>query len=376
MALTKRTLKGLIELSDARNYDGIYGEDDVIGVSTAKTVIPTKANLDGVNLKNYKLFPPKYFAFVADTSRRGDKIALAYNDSERTYIVSTWYLVFRISDLGEKTLLPEYLFLFFNRTEFDRYARANSWGSAREYFWFEDMEAIEITLPSVEIQQKFVDVYKAMLANQKCYESGLSDLKLTCDAYIEDLRRKMPCEKIGPYIQEFDERNSDLAIKLAQGVTNNKEFATPKQVSDNAKAAKIVRTGQFAYNRATTRNGEKISIAYRTGPDCVVSSAYGVFEITDKNKLNPEYLQMWFNRSEFDRYARYMSKGSAHEFFEFSDMKDVSIPIPDIHVQNCIVDIYHCFIKRKEINERLKAQIKDLCPILIRGSLQEGGKTP
>jgi len=80
MALTKRALKGLIEYSDLRNVDGIYAKNNVIGVSTDKCMISTKADLDGVNLLNYKLFSPGCFAFVADTSRRGDKIALAYNE--------------------------------------------------------------------------------------------------------------------------------------------------------------------------------------------------------------------------------------------------------------------------------------------------------
>ena len=87
MELTRRLLKGLIEESDERNSEGKYSEKDVIGVSTAKKLIPTKAVLDGVNLNNYKLLPPGYFAFVADTSRRGDKMALAYNNTNRTYIV-------------------------------------------------------------------------------------------------------------------------------------------------------------------------------------------------------------------------------------------------------------------------------------------------
>lgn len=80
---------------------------------------------------------------------------------------------------------------------------------------------------------------------------------------------------------------------------------------------------------------------------------------------------MWFKRSEFDRYARYMSKGSAHEFFEYSDMEEVCIPIPDIAVQKSIADIYKVYMSRKRINEQLKKQIKDICPILIRGSLEE-----
>lgn len=147
MALTKRKLKGLIEYFDLRNDAGLYNEDDVIGVSTDKSMIPTKADLDGVNLLSYKLFPPKSFAYVADTSRRGDKIALAYNNTNRTFIVSTWYVVFQMSVKAENVLSADYLFLFFNRTEFDRYARANSWGSAREYFWFSDMEEIILEFP-------------------------------------------------------------------------------------------------------------------------------------------------------------------------------------------------------------------------------------
>lgn len=159
MELTRRLLKGLIEESDERNSEGKYSEKDVIGVSTAKKLIPTKAVLDGVNLNNYKLLPPGYFAFVADTSRRGDKMALAYNNTNRTYIVSTWYVVFYIAKNATKFILPEYLFMYFNRSEFDRYARINSWGSAREYFWLGDMENIELDLPSISIQQKYVDVH-------------------------------------------------------------------------------------------------------------------------------------------------------------------------------------------------------------------------
>ena len=213
-----------------------------------------------------------------------------------------------------------------------------------------------------------------MVANQQSYERGLEDLKLVCDGYIEDLRRSLGTEPIGPYIKPIDERNTNLTITLAQGITIDKIFTPPKQVAQSERSAKIVRKGQFAYNRATTRNGDKISIAYRDNKDCVVSSAYQVFEIKEKGKIFPEYLMMWFKRSEFDRYARYMSKGSAHEFFEYSDMEEVQIPIPDIEIQKAIVDIYKVYNTRRDINEQLKAQIKDICPILIRGSLEDGVK--
>lgn len=369
MALTKYKLGELIDQSDFRNSDKSLSVDDVRGISTGKEFIETKANMDGVSVLSYKIVDEDEFAYVADTSRRGEKIALAYNSNEGKIIVSSIYTVFFVT--RKDLLLSDYLFIYFNRPEFDRYSRFNSWGSARETFSWEDMCDMDIELPSIEIQQKYVDVYNAMLANQQSYERGLDDLKLTCDAYIEELRRKTPCQAIGPYIQPCDERNSDLSITLAQGITNNKEFAYPKQIAESERNAKIVRTNQFAYNRATTRNGDKISIAYRDKADCVVSAAYQVFEITKPNVLLPEYLMMWFRRSEFDRYSRYMSKGSAHEFFEYSDMEDVIIPIPSITVQKCIIDIYTVWKERRSINEKLKSQIKNICPILIKGSIEE-----
>ena len=372
MGLNKRCLKGLIEHSDLRNTDGLYGESDVMGVGTDKSMFPTKADLNGVNLRNYKLFPPGSFAYVADTSRRGNKIALTYNDTDKIFIVSTWYVVFKICDSAKDIITSEYLFLYFNRAEFDRYARANSWGSAREYFWFEDMEDIEIQLPDLPTQQKYVDIYNAMVANQQAYERGLEDLKLTCDGYIEDLRRKMPCEKIGPYLRPCNERNSNNAISLFQGVNVEHIFTDPKRVAEDCENGSIVRTGQFAFNRVMKSHNTKLPIALRDGPDCVVSSSYQVFEIVNVEVLMPQYLMLWMNRKETQRFAGYVSYGTTRDIFSFENMCDVQIPIPSIKVQKSIAEMYTVYNARKKINEQLKAQIKNICPILIRGSLEEG----
>ena len=83
---------------------------------------------------------------------------------------------------------------------------------------------------------------------------------------------------------------------------------------------------------------------------------------------------MYFTRSEFDRYARFHSWGSARETFTWNDLIDVEIPIPSIEIQQSIVNIYKVYLQRKEINERLKEQIKSICPILIKGSLEEARK--
>ncbi|MBO4444569.1 MAG: restriction endonuclease subunit S [Bacteroidaceae bacterium] len=176
----------------------------------------------------------------------------------------------------------------------------------------------------------------------------------------------MDYKKLGDYIRPVDVRNRDLKINLSQGICNAKYFQNPKQVADNPETHKVVRTGQFAYNRATTRNGEKISIALREGPDCTVSSAYQVFEIMDESQLNPKYLMMWFKRPEFDRLAIYYSHGSAHEFFEWDAMCDVKIPLPSIERQWEIVEEYETLSRRIRLNEQIIQHLESTAQALYR----------
>lgn len=370
MALTKYKLGELIEQSDNRNSEELLSVDDVRGISTGKAFIETKANMNGVSVLSYKIVSEDEFAYVADTSRRGEKIALAYNSKEGRILISSIYTVFFVKK--KDLLLSDYLFMYFNRPEFDRYSRFNSWGSARETFSWEDMCDIEIALPSLDVQQKYVNVYNAMLSNQQSYERGLEDLKLVCDAYIEDLRRQIPCEAIGPYIEERNEKNEGNVITLFQGVNVDHVFTEPKRVAEDSENGSVVRTGQFAFNKVMKAHNTKLPIALREGPDCVVSNSYQVFEVTNTNKLLPKYLLLWLNRDETQRYAGFISFGTTRDIFTFDDMKEISIPLPNISIQQSIVDIFACYQARSDINEKLKAQIKDICPILIKGSIEEG----
>lgn len=374
MKLTKYKLGELIEQCDSRNADKKYTVNDVKGISTGKEFIETKANMDGVSLASYKIVKKDEFAYVADTSRRGDKIAVAFNSNGKEILISSIYIVFRVSKT--ELLLSDYLFMYFNRPEFDRYSRFNSWGSARETFSWEDMCDIEIDLPPLPIQQKYVDIYNAMIENQKSYESGLEDLKLVCDAYIEDLRRKMPCEAIGKYIQRKNDKNSDNKISKVMGLSTQKQFreAQSRVNKNELSKYKITMPNEFVFV-PTTDTWKVLAFGLNIFKEpIVVSPIYEVFSV-DIDKIEPRYLAMWLSRNEFDRYARYNSWGSARENFSFEDMCDVKIPIPDISVQCSIADIYTVYNDRKKINEKLKAQIKDICPILIKGSLEEGRKT-
>lgn len=366
MALKKVKLGDLLEFCDERNSDLKYDLSDVRGISIKKVFIDTKADMEGVSLKPYILVKPDSFAYVTVTSRNGEKITIAHNDSKETFIVSSSYVVFKVkrTDL----ILSEYLFMYFNRTEFDRYSRFNSWGSARETFSWQEMCDIDIELPPIDVQKKYVDIYLAMLANQRAYEQGLDDLKLVCDAYIEDLRRKMPSEEIGKYIKKCVEKNINGEITLEQGINIEKKFITPQRTNSNFYGRQIVRCGQIAY--CTQLNNENVAIALRDGPDCIVSSVYDVIDVLDTGILLPEYLMIWLTRKEFGRYVYWASQGTSYEFLSFENLSNYKIPIPPIEVQKSIAGLYKVYNQRKEINEKLKAQIKDICPILIKGSLQ------
>ena len=290
MELTKYKIGELIELTNEKNANGLYGEDDAIGVNIDKIIMPMRGNLEKKDFSNFHLVPPRHFAYNPRGSR---KLGIGFNDTEKTFIITFNDNVFRIKETAKKKILDTYLFMYLCRKEWDRYAEFISWGSSTEVFDWNIFCEEEIFLPPIQIQQKYVDVYNAMLENQKSYERGLDDLKLVCDAYIEDLRRQMPCEAIGPYIEERNEKNIDNAIDLFQGVNVDHVFTEPKRVAEDSENGSVVRTGQFAFNKVMKAHNTKLPIALREGPDCVVSNSYQVFEVTNTSKLLSKYLLLW-----------------------------------------------------------------------------------
>lgn len=233
------------------------------------------------------------------------------------------------------------------------------------------MSDIIVPLPDIKTQQKYVNIYNAMIANQQSYERGLDDLKLTCDAYIENLRRKTPCQAIGPYIDFANESNSEYVYTHVQGVESSGSFMDTRANMQGVDIGKytVVHKGNIAYNPSRINIG---SIAIYTGDEpCVVSPMYSVFKVIDTDKILPEYLMLWFGRTEFQRYTWYYAAGSVRDTFDFNLMQEVKFPIPSIETQKDIVDILTAYNTRKEINEKLKSQIKNICPILIKGSLEE-----
>lgn len=172
-----------IELCDERNSDGIYTLDDIRGISTEKKFIDTKANLEGVSLTAYKVVHKDEFAYVSDTSRRGDKIALALNTTDKPVLISSIYTTFRSIDT--KKLLSEYLFILLSREEFDRLSRFNSWGSARETFDWTELCRVRIPLPPPEVQQAIVNLYNCAEEAKSIANKAREKMKTLCPALVQ-----------------------------------------------------------------------------------------------------------------------------------------------------------------------------------------------
>ncbi len=329
----------------------------------------------GEDTSKYQVVPPCHFACNLMHVGRDRVLPIAYNHSKKDKYVSPAYTVFSLKEgCG---VLDDYFFIMLKCEEQDRYFWFHADASVRDGMSWSDFCDVEITVPDLPTQQKYVDIYNAMAANQQSYERGLADLKLVCDGYIEDLRRKNPCEAIGKYLELTEATNETLqyGIDDVRGVSIEKKLIETKANMEgvNLSPYLLVRPNEFAYVTVTSRNGEKISIALNDSDRTYIcSSSYVVFKSKETSKLLPQYLMLYFSRSEFNRYSRFNSWGSARETFDWSEMCNVEIPIPDISVQKAIAEMYTVYIARARINEQLKAQIKDICPILIRGSLEEG----
>lgn len=179
---------------------------------------------------------------------------------------------------------------------------------------------------------------------------------------------KSSYKRLGDYIEPVNQLNDNMEVTELLGISNNKHFqdSHTNTIGIDLTTYRVVRNGQFAYNRATTRNGDKISIALRQGPDCIVSPSYRIFRSKDENKLDSEYLMMWFRRPEFDRYARFKSHGSAHEFFEWEQMTEVELPIPSITKQREIVKEYNTIQKRIELNQQMIQKLEETAQAIYK----------
>ena len=181
-------------------------------------------------------------------------------------------------------------------------------------------------------------------------------------------------KRLGDYIQPVDIRNKECTVETLLGVSNAKVFipSIANTIGTDMSNYKVITKGQFAYVTVSSRNGDKLSVALMQEEEAIVSQAYTVFEVIDKSELLPDYLMMWFRRPEFDRYARFKSHGSAREIFDWEEMCEVRLPIPDIEEQREIVAQYEAITRRITLNERICANLEETAQALYNKMFVQG----
>lgn len=180
---------------------------------------------------------------------------------------------------------------------------------------------------------------------------------------------------LGKYIQPVIGRNNDLGNLPLMGLSIQKKFipSIANTIGTDMSTYRIIERNQFAYGPVTSRNGDKITIAlFNDYEKALISQAYTPFEVKDSCELDPEYLMMWFRRPEFDRYARFKSHGSAREIFEWEEMCNTLLPIPNINKQREIVNEYNVIQKRITLNQQLIQKLEETAQAIYKQWFVEG----
>lgn len=369
-----------IERIDRRNDEHLYGLEDIRGVSNTKELMPTKANMNGRDLAPFQILMPGEFVFNRRTTRNGERIGLGMNKDSKPYILTEDYVLFAIKEDAE--LLPIYLYLFFCRDEFDRYVRYHSWGSATEFFNWEDMCEVMIPIPytdgkpDTKRQQDIVDVWQGLRTMKEQNEQQAEPLFQLCRSYMEHLKKDYDFVEIGQYIEPVDERNTSNLELSVYGINKTKTFMPTVADMEGVDTSKykIVKYYDFAFSGMQTGRDECIRVALHTEKDMIlVSPAYITFKIKEekKERIIPEYLLLSFKRPEMDRYGWFISDSSVRANLDWPRFLAIRIPLPPIDVQRAIVNIYHCAEEAKRIAEEADRLSREICPALMQHIIHE-----
>ncbi len=356
-----------IEMRHENNSSLKYGVELIEGINNNGEFQTTKAITEDINLKPYKVV--RHGDIVYNPSRLNIG-SLAYRTGEMC-IVSHLYQVFHIKEEYASILSAEYLTMYLRRSEFYRYVDYDNFGSQRAEYNLRKLSELQIPLPSLTEQQKVVNAWKSLREIKEQNEAIAAPLMQVCQSYIQELKHKYESVEIGEFIEECNERNGEDVYGLddVRGISIEKSMIDTKANMDGVslKPYKVFKPEEFCFVPITSRNGNKITLSMNYDDKAhIVSSSYVVFDVKDKDILLPSYLYLIFRRSEFDRYARFNSWGSAREAFSFDDMKRVRIPLPPLSVQQAIVNIYNCANEAKRIAAEADRMSREVCPALIQ----------
>ena len=232
-----------IEMVSRTNSDLKYGIEDVRGCSNTKQMMQTRANLIGRTYEKFIVLRPQEFVFNRRTTRNGEKIGMAYNNTDREYIFTNDYVAFRVKQEYLDKLLPDYLYMFFCRDEFDRYARYKSTGSATEFFNWEDMCAVPFEIPPMDFQQLVVNAYKVL--NERI------ETKQKINDNLEEIAQSLFQEQFAAFYNENElpDGYSIATLDSLCSIKGGKRLPADGELLDTPTAHPYIRVRDLGSNR-------------------------------------------------------------------------------------------------------------------------------
>lgn len=361
-----RKLGEFIEVLNRRNTDMKLGLDSVRGISNTKLITETsKATVDENVISKFYVINPGEFVYNPRTTRMGDKVGLAFNNTDKPLLFTFNNSAFKIKDLMKDKLLPEYLYLFFCRSEFDRFARINSWGSATELFLFDDLCTIKFDPPDIKEQQKIVDTYNAITNRIQIKQKINENLEKTAQAiyrkmFIEEANEKWEKRKLGTLveikrggsprpIQDYIQPSGYRWLKISDATASKNPFIfkTEEYISeDGLSKTVLLKAGSLILSNSATPGLPKILRV-----DSCIHDGWLYFP---KSRFSNEYLYLLFQNIREDLKSR--GNGSIFTNLKTDILKEYFVYVPDDNslwsFQDKIDKLFYQILKNsEELNE-------------------------
>lgn len=334
----------LIRNVDVKNKD--LHCNNLRGPSMTKEFRPSTSNIVGTDLSKYKIVAQKQFACDFMSTIRVHKMPIAFNTGKEEILVSPAYAVFEVVD--EKIILPEYLMMWFSRTEFDRYADFRSDAAIRGGFGWNELCETSISIPCITDQYKIVFEYQAITERIALKQKINDNLAATIQTIFlsckqsDTFKTYLPLNEL---VKTVNFRNKDnvYGIDDLMGVSLTKEFikSPANTISLDVSNYKIVKPFQFACNLMHVGRDKKVAVGMLTDADnVIISPAFTVFEIINNNVILPEVLVSWFSQSFFDNEVSYLASEGIRDGIKWDTFAQIPIFIPEFEIQTKIQNIY------------------------------------
>lgn len=334
----------LIRNVDVKNKD--LHCNNLRGLSMTKEFRPSTSNIVGTDLSKYKIVAQKQFACDFMSTIRVHKMPIAFNTGKEEILVSPAYAVFEVVD--EKIILPEYLMMWFSRTEFDRYADFRSDAAIRGGFGWNELCETSISIPCITDQYKIVFEYQAITERIALKQKTNDNLAATIQTIFlsckqsDTFKTYLPLNEL---VKTVNFRNKDnvYGIDDLMGVSLTKEFikSPANTISLDVSNYKIVKPFQFACNLMHVGRDKKVAVGMLTDADnVIISPAFTVFEIINNNVILPEVLVSWFSQSFFDNEVSYLASEGIRDGIKWDTFAQIPIFIPEFEIQTKIQNIY------------------------------------